>query len=148
MKYETSQPYSASYVVVRQDGKIGLVLRSNTNWMNNYYGLPSGKVEQGESFTQAAVREAKEEIGIDIDLKNLTQILTMQRKEPGIISNEWVDVFFEPKKWRGKPHNAEPHMHSEFIWIDPKKLPNNIVPSVQYALNQILAGNKYCEYGY
>ena len=64
MSYDTARPYIASYVILRKDGKIAFVLRANTNWMNDHYGLPSGKVENNESYLQAAVREAKEEVAL------------------------------------------------------------------------------------
>lgn len=72
MKYGTQTPYAASYVIVQnEEGKIAFVLRKNIDWMNGYYGLPSGKTEKNESFIAGAIREAKEEIGIDVQPENV-----------------------------------------------------------------------------
>lgn len=144
--YDTATPYTASYLVIRDANKIAFVLRSNTSWMNGYYGLPSGKVEKAESFTKAAVREAKEESGIDTRQGDLNHLLTMHRMEDN--GMEWVDVFFEPKKYKGKPYNAEPHVHSELVWLDPDNLPKNVIPSVKFALGEISKGHSFCEYGW
>ncbi len=43
--YNTAQPYAASYFLVKKVGMLAFVLRSNTTWMDGYFGLPSGKVE-------------------------------------------------------------------------------------------------------
>lgn len=142
--YNTATPFIASYVLVRKNDTFAFVLRSNTDWMNNHYGLPSGKTEKGESFSTGARREALEEIGITIDSKDLTFIHAMHRME----GMDWVDVYFEATKWEGEPHNAEPHMHSELAWLDPKNLPQNVIPSVKFAMEQILAGKAYSEYGW
>ncbi len=145
MKYNTATPYIASYVIIHQDKKIAFVLRENTPWMNGYYGLPSGKVEKGETYTEAAIREAKEETGVKIQPKDLDQLLVLHRKEPEMT---WVDIFFEAKTWQGEPFNAEPDMHSELAWFDLKHLPKNVIPSVRYALEQIEAGKTYGEFGW
>jgi 8-oxo-dGTP diphosphatase len=148
VKYNTAQPYIASYVILRKDGKIAFVLRSNTAWMNGYYGLPSGKVEQGEPFSKAALREAFEEAGVEISESNLSHVLTMHRKEAEDIDNTWVDVFFEAIQYEGEPYNAEPHVHDELAWLDPDNLPENIIPSVRAALDFIAAGERFAEWGW
>lgn len=147
MKYATAQPYIASYLIIRKDGRIPFVLRANTSWMNGYYGLASGKVEDGESFAQAVIREAKEEIGITIQPENLRQILTCHRREADEAMS-WVDVVFEATSWEGEAVNAEPHMHSELAWLEPEQLPTNVIPSVRFMLERIAAGETYCEYGW
>lgn len=116
--------------------------------MDNYYGLPSGKVEKNEAFVAAAIREAKEEIGIVIKSGDLRHVLTMHRKKPKDNDNEWVDMFFEVGSYEGEPYNAEPHIHSELAWLDIHNLPENVIPNVKEALKQIEAGNTYCEFGW
>lgn len=148
MSYDTAQPYIASYVIVRKGKKVAFVLRNNTSWMNDYYGLPSGKVEKGESYIAAAIREAKEEIGITIKSSDLKHALTVHRYEPSSHANDWVDLYFEATKWEGEPQNAEPDIHSELAWFALDKLPENVIPSVKYSLEQLYKGKTYCEYGW
>lgn len=146
--YDSATPYIASFVLVRKAGKIAFVMRSNTQWMNGFYGLPSGKVEKEESFSAAALREVKEEIGVTVLPDQLRYIHTTQRHEPGSFATDWIDVFFEAEQWSGEPHNAEPHMHSELAWLDPNNLPENVIPAVKFSLEQIEAGKLYSEYGF
>lgn len=148
MSYDTATPYIASYVLVEKDGKICFVLRSNTAWMNGYYGLPSGKVEKTESYHKCAVREVKEEIGLEISENQLEFLHAMQRLQPEEENSEWIDIFFRVKKWEGKPYNAEPHKHSDVVWLDLKDLPDNVIPYTKFALENIQKAEKYSEYGF
>lgn len=54
------------YLVLIRENKILLLRRYNTGFMDGYYSFPAGHVEANETLTQAMVREAKEEIGVDI----------------------------------------------------------------------------------
>src|SRR5512142_302974 len=57
-------------VAVVHEGKILLTQREDfETWI-----LPSGGVEDGESLAQAAIRETKEETGLDVELKRLVGI--------------------------------------------------------------------------
>ena len=51
--------------VIIEDGKILLLYKKD----ENHWEVPGGKAEENESPTEAAVREAKEEIGLEIDLE-------------------------------------------------------------------------------
>lgn len=144
MNYDTATPRIASYVIIRREEKVAFVLRTNTDWMNDHYGLPSGKVEKNEAFSAGAAREALEEIGVHIKPQDLRFTHVMHRNE----ESDWVDVYFEVESWEGEPVNAEPHMHSELAWLDPKNLPDNAIPAVRYAFEQINAGRTFSEYGW
>ncbi|SRR6266568_5834644 len=63
---------SVNVVVTNDLAEILLIRRSdNENW-----ALPGGGVDLGESLTQAAVREVKEETGIDCEVTGLVGIYT------------------------------------------------------------------------
>lgn len=143
-KYSSQTPFIASYMIFRnEEGKLAFILRSNTGWMNGYYTFPSGKVENGEFYIASAVREAEEEVGAVVKAEDAVPVLVMHRIEP---DSSWVDVFFEAAKWEGEVVNNEPHMHGELVWFDPKDLPEKVLPNVKFALEQIEAGNMYCEF--
>jgi 8-oxo-dGTP pyrophosphatase MutT (NUDIX family) len=147
--YDTAQPYIAAYVILRRDDKVAFVLREHTKWMNGHYTLPSGKVEQDESFLACAVREAREETGITIQPEDLKHVLTSHRNDPDSTNAPmWIDIYFEASEWEGDPYNAEPAVHGELAWLDLDNLPDNIVPNVRFCLDQIKAGQTYAEYGW
>lgn len=54
-------------IVLIQDGKVALIERHRAGL--NYFVFPGGGVDEGESPEQAAVREAMEELGIEVDVK-------------------------------------------------------------------------------
>ncbi len=143
--YDTARPYSAAYVIFEKDGKYLFVRRAHTAWMNGHYGLPAGKVEKYEGFRKAAVREAKEEVGLEVDPKDLEFMLAFWRQEEDEPDMEWVDVVFRARTWKGEPYNAEPHMHDEIAWLDKNNLPDTVVPSLAVMLQHIAEGKSYGE---
>lgn len=138
-------PYTASYLIFRKEGKIAFLLRSHTGWMDGHYSLVAGRVDKGEPFIGAAVREAAEEAGASIKPENLKPLMTVHRRHPDSV---WVDLFFEVIAWEGELYNAEPDKHGELAWLDPANLPENVIPYIVFALGQIQAGKTYAEYGW
>jgi ADP-ribose pyrophosphatase YjhB (NUDIX family) len=63
---------SASAIVLNQEGKILLQLRSDTH----VWALPGGAMEIGETISQTAVRETKEETGFDVEPEYVVGIYT------------------------------------------------------------------------
>lgn len=60
----------AANVAIIHEGKILLTKREDfETWV-----LPSGGVEDGESIAQAAIRETKEETGLDVELTRLVGV--------------------------------------------------------------------------
>jgi len=57
-------------VVVPDGGRFALVQEHDTK----HWYLPAGRVEAGESFTEAAVRETREEAGLDVELSGILRV--------------------------------------------------------------------------
>ena len=67
-------------VFIEQDGRILLVKQ---NYGRQYWSLPGGAMEPGESIDQAAIREVKEETGLDIRLNRVVGLYS-KPKENGL----------------------------------------------------------------
>jgi ADP-ribose pyrophosphatase YjhB (NUDIX family) len=61
---------AASAIVTDEDG--GLLLAKRTD--NNLWTIPGGTMKPGETIAETAVREAKEETGIDVEVVSLVGI--------------------------------------------------------------------------
>ena len=65
-------------IVLMQAGKVALIERHRAGL--DYFVFPGGGVDEGETPEQAAVREAKEELGIEVAIKQkVAEILLGQR---------------------------------------------------------------------
>ena len=73
----TGKPFSLTMkaVIVDTEGRTLLIRRSQAN--KNFTGKwewPGGKVDPGEDFAVATVREAKEETGLDVELTGVAGV--------------------------------------------------------------------------
>jgi 8-oxo-dGTP pyrophosphatase MutT (NUDIX family) len=138
---------AASYVILRRDNKVLLLKRFNTGYKDGSYSLPSGHFEGAESAAAVAIREAREEVGIVIDPKDLTFAHIVHRvAEEG--TYERVDFFFETDVWKGKVKNMEPHKCDELKWCAVNKLPENMTPEARQALEHFARGSYYSDLGF
>ena len=63
---------AASAIVVDEDGRILLHRRRD----NNMWALPGGKMEFGETLAGCAIREVKEETGLEVEVTGIVGIYT------------------------------------------------------------------------
>ncbi|MGD0749954.1 MAG: NUDIX domain-containing protein [Anaerolineales bacterium] len=56
-------------IILLQDGQIALIERHRAG--QHYFTFPGGHVEPGETPEQAALRETKEELGLDVTIQRL-----------------------------------------------------------------------------
>ncbi|MCA9324354.1 NUDIX domain-containing protein [Candidatus Saccharibacteria bacterium] len=148
---EVARPYVACFVILRRGNGVAMVLRKNTGYMDGYYGLPAGKGEWFETFSTCAIREAKEEAGVDISEKDLKFVHVVHRHGEDLHSKkfmDWVDVYFEADRWEGEPHNAEEHKSERLDWLYLDNLPENIVPPQAAALQHIAKGEMHSTFGW
>lgn len=71
---------SRAGVIVVVDGRLALIDRVRTG-SAPYCAVPGGGVEPGETFEEAAVREAKEELGLDVALHSTTPVFIVREAE-------------------------------------------------------------------
>ena len=142
---ERNKAVPAVYLIVYDCEKILLGLRQNTGYKDGCWNLPSGHIETGELPTEAMVREAKEEAGIDIQPQDLMLVHVMHRKKPEE-NDERIDFFFKCSKWGGEIKNMEPHKCDDLSWFPIGQLPENTIPYIKAALGFIDSRQIYSEF--
>lgn len=135
-------PVAVSYVIFRRSNQVLLQLRQGTGYMDgNWSTAAAGHVEAGETGARAAVREVREELGIDIAPADLVPLTTMHRTpEPCTTGNDWIDYFFACNTWSGEPRIMEPDRNAGLHWFSLDDLPAAVVPHERYVLERLRAG--------
>ncbi|WP_125775316.1 NUDIX hydrolase [Antribacter gilvus] len=120
----------AAYVLLRREGQVLLQLRQGTGYLDGHWAAAAaGHVEEGESVVQAAVREAREELGIDVDPADVRPLTAMHRGDPtGPALEQRVDFFFEVTRWSGTPELQETDKAAGLAWFSFVALPSPVVP--------------------
>jgi 8-oxo-dGTP diphosphatase len=132
----------AAYVILRRGGEALLQLRQNTGYMDGYWATAAaGHVEADESVFEAAVREAREELGIEVAHADLRPLCGMHRTHANHRSiDERVDFFFACWAWSGEPRLLESDKAADLRWWALDDLPSNVVPHERSVLDSLLSG--------
>ena len=133
-----------AYLILKQGNKVLLQLRKNTGYCDGMWSLVAGHVEEGESATAAMIREAREEIGIELSPSQIQVVHIMHRK-----TNRFnVDILFDCTSWQGRVQNLEIEKCEKLEFFPLSALPSNIVDYNAAALRAILNGQLYSEQGW
>jgi 8-oxo-dGTP pyrophosphatase MutT (NUDIX family) len=133
----------AAYVIFRRGDEVLLQLRQNTGYRDGFWATAAaGHVEQDESVYTAAAREAAEELGVTIAVKDLAALCGMHRTHGNHDPiDERADFFFECRRWTGEPRIMEPVKNAELRWYPLDSLPDPVVPHERYVLEHLRAGD-------
>ena len=134
----------AVHVFFLRRGKVLLLRRHNTGYEDGNYSVPAGHLDGGETVVQAAIREAREEIGVALAPADVAVVSTMHRKS----GDERIDFFVVASAWAGEPSNCEPEKCDELAWWPRDALPDNTIPYVRRALENYEKGVWFEEFGF
>lgn len=130
------------YLVLIKNNKILLLRRYNTGYFDGSYSFPAGHINGGETLKQGMVREAKEEINIELNSNDLNLIYVMNRK---VLGDERVDFFFSANNYAGELKNMETNKCDDLDWFSINNLPENLIPYIKQAIESIISGKFYDE---
>ena len=132
------------HLLFLREKQILIARRRNTGYRDGEYSVPAGHLDGGETVLSAGIREALEEVGLQLDEAQLEFVGVMHRLE----DDERIDFFVRVRAWRGEPVNKEPDKCDDLRWADLAALPENMVPYVRRAIDNALRGLVFDEYGW
>ena len=145
MQKERFKAPIAVYLIVKNDNDLLLSSRQGTGYMDGYYGLVSGHVEENEPARYACIREAMEEAEIQLKINDIKPTCIMHSLTP---STEYVDMFFIIENYKGNIENKEPNKCGGLKYFNINNLPDNIIDYIKVGIHNSLNGIFYCEYGF
>lgn len=150
-----SEPYltpsAIILILMRESGgrkQVLLQRRRNTGFADGLWDFScAGHVEKGENMTAAAVREAKEELGVTVAAENL-QFAVLIHKCDKLCNLVYYNAYFVCAEFDGEPTIREPEKCSELKWVDIDDLPDDLIDDRKCALKAYLDDKHYLEYGW
>lgn len=144
-------PSAIILMLMRERGgkkQVLLQRRQNTGFADGLWDFScAGHVEQGESMTAAAVREAKEELGVTVSAESLRFAVLLHKcdKPCNLV---YYNAYFVCTEFVEEPTICEPKKCSELKWFDLDNLPEDLIDDRKRALKASLDGTHYVEYGW
>jgi ADP-ribose pyrophosphatase YjhB (NUDIX family) len=128
-----------SAVVLDASGRLLLQRRTD----NGLWGLPGGAVEYGESVTVAAVREVREETGLEVAIVRLVGVYSDPAHHQIVTYPDGNVIHFVSLCLECRP--GEPGVFalsdetSGVGWFDPARLPPALMPMHRIRIDDALA---------
>ena len=123
-----------------KDNEVVVTKYKKGNKKEGYYDIPGGKIEEGESPKQTAIREMKEETGIEIQNLKYKGIMTIEYPDRLFIFDTFIT-----KEYEGELQEFEENT-SEWIDIDEllkkEKILSNIILLDKFLIKGLIDDNR------
>lgn len=123
-----------------KDNEVVVTKYKKGNKKEGYYDIPGGKIEEGETPKQTAIREMKEETGIEIQNLKYKGIMTIEYPDRMFIFDTFIS-----KEYEGEPQEFEENT-SEWIDIDEllkkEKILSNIILLDKFLIKGLIDDNR------
>jgi SAM-dependent methyltransferase len=130
------------HLLLLRGERILLARRAGTGYADGLLHAPSGHLEDGEDVRSGMIREAREELGLDLRPDDLEAVLVMQHRAPD--RNARIGWFFLTRLAAGtEPVNAEPEKCSEIGWYPLADLPDDMVAYCRAGLDAWRGGHRF-----
>jgi 8-oxo-dGTP diphosphatase len=124
--FHAPSPAPAVIAVVIENGRALLVRRANPPDAG-LWGYPGGKIEYGETVSEAAIRELREETGVEAQaLDIITTLDIVVRAEDGAITQHYILIAVLCRWLSGEPVAADDALDAGWFALDdiqPERLP-------------------------
>lgn len=141
----------AADLILTKDNKVLLQRRANTGWNDGKWNLAGGHIENEETLQQCIVREAKEELGIHIQPKNVKIVHCIQYKSNRLT----MQFYLTCSTWEGTPSIQPEYENNQVVykadkleWFDINNLPEDLIPTARQAIEASLNGNSFSSLGF
>ncbi len=104
--------------MILKDGKVLMTKRKGSHGAGDY-GFPGGHLEPLESFEDCAIRETREECGLEITNIKFLYVTNVTKYAP----KHYVHIGLIADWARGEPQLMEPDKAEGWEWFSPDNLP-------------------------
>lgn len=110
-----------------------------TDWAG-LWGVPAGRLQEGEEVEQALVRELAEEAGL---LAREFEFLETVYAEEPTSGRRYVHNLYLVSRWEGEPENCAPDEHETIAWVGAAEVASLPMPArLREILLALLGGER------
>ena len=119
---EANKVFVSLIALVNEENELLIGKRTSKNSFPGLWEFPGGKIQDNENPEEAIIREAKEEIGINLTKSCLAPLSfsTYKYREDEIIL-----LLYIARKWENYPVKK---IHSKLLWVKANELRNFEMP--------------------
>jgi 8-oxo-dGTP diphosphatase len=136
------QKFSVGVTIFVVRGDKLLMGRRKNGFASGTYGLPGGRLIEGEKMLDCAARELMEETGLTAQSFTFLNLVN----DDQVKTNHYLQVSFLAEGVAGEPELREPEFCEQWQWFDLSALPSPIASSQIESVTLFLAKQAFSDH--